>query len=98
MICDSCQRILYFDPATEAAVERPTAPARRRHHPKADAPEAWIYRCDYPEHGAVLISFLSEKGTSSRRGYDFNTGRQIGDILARERDCRLAFPEEFSGD
>ncbi len=98
MICDSCQRILYFDPATEAAVERPTAPARRRHHPKADAPEAWIYRSDYPEHGEVLISFLNEKGTSSRRVYDFNTGRQIGDILAREGDYRLAFPEEFSGD
>ena len=98
VICDSCQRILYFDPATEAPVERASTAARRRHHPKADSPQAWIYRPDYAEHGEVLISFLHSGGTTSRRVYDFNTGRQVGDILLREGDYRLAFPEEFSGD
>ena len=98
VICDSCQRILYFDPTTEAPVERPTAAVRRRHHPKADSPQAWLYRPDYPEHGEVLVSLLYAKGSTSRRVYDFNTGRQMGDILIREGDYRLAFPEDFSGD
>jgi predicted nucleic acid-binding Zn-ribbon protein len=98
VICDSCQRILYFDPASEVPVERPTGPTRRRHHPKADSPQAWLYRPDYPEHGEVLVSLIHANGSSSRRVYDFNTGRQIGDILIREGDYRLAFPEEFSGD
>jgi predicted nucleic acid-binding Zn-ribbon protein len=98
VICDSCQRILYFDPATEIVVERPSGPVRRRHHPKADAPQAWIYRSDYEGQGEALISLLNEKGSSSRRVYDFNTGRQLGDTLNREGDYRLAFPEAFSGD
>ena len=98
VICDSCQRILYFDPASEKAVERPSVPTRRRHHPKADAPEAWIYLPDYDGQGEALIGFLNAKGSSSRRVYDFNTGRQLGDILIREGDYRLAFPESFSGD
>jgi predicted nucleic acid-binding Zn-ribbon protein len=98
VICDSCQRILYFDPTTEVPAERPTTAARKRHHPKADSPQAWLYRADYPEHGEVLVSLTYAAGSSTRRVYDFNTGRQIGDILSREGDYRLAFPEEFSGD
>jgi uncharacterized protein len=98
VICDSCQRILYFDPTTEAPAERPATTARRRHHPKSDSPQAWLYRPDYPEHGEVLVSLLQASGSTSRRIYDFNTGRQIGDIIIREGDYRLAFPEEFSGD
>jgi hypothetical protein len=98
VICDSCQRILYFDPASEVAVERPAGPVRRRHRPKADSPQAWLYRPDYAEHGEVLISLLYANSSSSRRVYDFNTGRLIGDILMREGDYRLAFPEEFTGD
>ena len=98
VICESCQRILYFDPTTEAPVERAAVQARRRHHPKADSPQAWLYRPDYPEHGEVLVSLLHANGATSRRVYDFNTGRQVGDILIREGDYRLAFPEEFSGE
>lgn len=98
VICESCQRILYFDPTTEAPVERVAVQARRRHHPKADSPQAWLYRPDYPEHGEVLVSLLHAGSATSRRVYDFNTGRQVGDILIREGDYRLAFPEDFSGE
>jgi len=98
IICDSCQRILYFDPASEVVVEKVSVAPRRRHHPKADAPRAWVYRSDYGDHGEVLLIFVNEKGNSTRRIYDFNTGRQVGDILQREGDYRLAFPEDFSGD
>lgn len=98
VICDSCQRILYFDPASEATVERPVTTTRRRHHPKADAAQAWFYRHEYGEHGEVLLVFMNSQGNSTRRIYDFNTGRQIGDILEREGEYRLAFPEDISGD
>jgi predicted nucleic acid-binding Zn-ribbon protein len=98
VICDSCQRILYFNPANEVQVEQPSAPARRRARPKPDAPQAWFYRPDYGEHGEVLLGFLNHGGQSSRRLYDFSTGRQIGDILIREGDYHLAFPEDLSGD
>jgi predicted nucleic acid-binding Zn-ribbon protein len=98
MICDSCQRILFFDPASEVAVEKPVATARRRHRPKADSAQAWFYRHDYGEHGEVLLVFVNDQGHSTRRIYDFATGRQIGDILEREGEYRLAFPEDISGD
>jgi predicted nucleic acid-binding Zn-ribbon protein len=97
VICDSCQRILYFDPATEVVVEKPTVPPRRRSRPKSDSPQAWFYRPDYGEHGEVLLGFINANGSASRRVYDFNTGRQIGDILIREGDYHLAFPEDLSG-
>ncbi len=99
IICDSCQRILYFDPSTEAAVEKAVVQSpKRRHRPKADATQAWIYRNDYPEHGEVLLALTNEGGSSTRRVYDFNTGRQIGDVLQREGEYRLAFPEDLAGE
>jgi predicted nucleic acid-binding Zn-ribbon protein len=98
IICDSCQRILYFDPASEVVAEKPVVAARRRHHPKADSAEAWFYRHEYGEHGEVLLVFVNSQGHSTRRIYDFNTGRQIGDILEREGEYRLAFPEDITGD
>src|SRR6266571_2222780 len=35
--CDSCQRILYFNPANEASIERTNMTRKRRSRPKADA-------------------------------------------------------------
>jgi uncharacterized protein len=98
VICDSCQRILYSDPATLVAVEKPTTPVRRRPRPKADAPQGWYYRAEYGEHGEVLLGFSNANGEATRRIYDFSTGRQIGDIVIREGDYHRAFPEDLSGD
>src|SRR5215469_725004 len=47
VVCDSCQRILYFDPTIELPAERAAGPVRRRHRPRSDAPHAWLYRPDY---------------------------------------------------
>lgn len=97
LMCESCQRVLYFDPAHEVPAEPSTAPHhRRRARPKADAPQAWFYRSEYGGHGEVLLGFINDSDTSSRRVYDFNTGRQIGDILIREGKYLLAFPEDLS--
>src|SRR5437660_1122366 len=40
VICDSCQRILYFDPAAEVIAEKVVAPSRRRARRKPDADQA----------------------------------------------------------
>jgi hypothetical protein len=96
IICDSCQRILYFNPAHELAdTERASMPTKRRARPKTDAPQAWFYRPDFGEHGEVLLVFTTNAGSSSRRIYEMHTGRQVGDILVREGSYRLAFPEDL---
>jgi len=94
--CDSCQRILYHDPAHEKPVEPVVTHKRRRPHPKFEASQAWYYRPNFEEHGEVLLSFINDHGRSRRRVFDLATGREIGDILEREGEYRLAFPEDLS--
>jgi predicted nucleic acid-binding Zn-ribbon protein len=91
IVCESCQRILYFDPANELKSEPvgSTVHARKRARPKSDAPQAWFYRPDYGEEGEVLIVFINSGGNSTRRVYEMHSGRQIGDILTREGSYRL---------
>src|SRR5499427_4100132 len=98
VVCDSCQRILYFDPSKEEKAEPVVAPAhsRKRARPKADAPQALFYRPDYGEEGEVLLVFTNDGGTSTRRIYEMHTGRQLGDVLTREGNYRLGFPEDFT--
>jgi hypothetical protein len=99
IVCDSCQRVLYFDPASETVQEQEAAAARahqrKRPRPKSDASQAWFYRPDYGDDGEVLLVFTNSGGSASRRIFDMHTGRQIGDILVREGSYRLAFPEDF---
>jgi uncharacterized protein len=93
--CDSCQRVLYFNPANEVVAERAPQPPRRRPRPKSDAPQAWFYRPDYGHEGEVFLVFTNANDGSSRRIYDLHTGRQIGDTLIREGEYHLAFPEDL---
>jgi len=97
VICDSCQRILYFDPKNELVDKVPGAHRPRRHHPKIDAPQAWYYRENYGDAGEVYLALTNSGGQSSRRVYEMHTGRQIGDILIREGNYRQAFPEDITG-
>ncbi len=95
IVCDSCQRILYFNPADELADQKVTRP--RRHHPKIDAPQAWYYRAEFADAGEVYLCLTSAHGQATRRVYDVHTGRLLGDILIREGDYRQAFPEDITG-
>jgi predicted nucleic acid-binding Zn-ribbon protein len=97
VICDSCQRILYFNPANEMQALEPEHKRSRRHHPKIDAPQAWYYRQEYAADGEVLLCLTNAGGQASRRVFDMGTGRLIGDILIREGDFRHAFPEDITG-
>jgi len=96
VVCDSCQRILYFNPKEELA-ERETVHRPKRHHPKIDAPQAWYYRPEFAADGEVFLCLTNAHGQASRRVYDVHTGRLLGDILIREGDFRQAFPEDITG-
>ena len=96
VVCDSCQRILYFNPKEEL-VERETVHRPKRHHPKIDAPQAWYYRPEFAADGEVFLCLTNAHGQASRRVYDVHTGRLLGDILIREGDFRQAFPEDITG-
>jgi len=97
IVCDSCQRILYFNPAEELVDQKPGVHRPKRHHPKIDAPQAWYYRPEWGDAGEVYICLNNEKGQSSRRVYEIHTGRLLGDILTREGEYRQAFPEDITG-
>jgi predicted nucleic acid-binding Zn-ribbon protein len=97
IVCDSCQRVLYFNPAHELSAQAPEASRPRRHHPKIDAPQAWFYRADFADTGEVYLCLANSQGQASRRVYEIHTGRLFGDILIREGNYRQAFPEDISG-
>jgi len=98
MICESCSRIYYYNPANEVKPEQEvvTVTGRKRPRPKADAPQAWFYRPDYGEEGEVLLVFTNSGGSSTRRIYEMHTGRQVGGVLQREGPYRQAFPEDLT--
>jgi len=97
IICDSCQRILYFNAADELADVKPSTTRAKRHHPKIDAAQAWYYRPEFSGIGEVFLSLTNAGGQASRRVYEIHTGRLIGDILIREGNYRQAFPEDITG-
>src|SRR6201993_784409 len=97
VVCDSCQRILYFNPAEELVDQKPGIHRPKRHHPKIDAPQAWYYKAEFAGDGEVYLCLTNARGQASRRVYDVHTGRLLGDILIREGDYRQAFPEDITG-
>jgi multidrug efflux pump subunit AcrA (membrane-fusion protein) len=95
--CESCQRILYFNPENEATIERTNFTTKRRARPKVDSQQAWFYHPACGQAGEVFLAFVNAATSSSRRVYEMHTGRQVGDILTREGSFRLAFPEDLTG-
>jgi predicted nucleic acid-binding Zn-ribbon protein len=95
VICESCQRILYFDPATGVAVERPSLTAKRRARPKTHVDKVWFYRADYDQLGEVFFAFANADGSASRRVYDAHTGRKIGDTQSLPGDFSAAFADDI---
>src|SRR5256714_8066820 len=91
--CDSCQRILIYDPSKEVPVEPQTErTGKRRAHPKIDASLAWFYRNEYLDIGEVFLSFVNSSGSAARRIFDAARGRQLGATPIREGGYRQGFP------
>jgi predicted nucleic acid-binding Zn-ribbon protein len=95
--CESCQRILYFNPENEATIERTNYTTKRRARPKLDSQQAWFYHPTYADVGEAFLAFVNGSTTSTRRVYEMHTGRQQGNIIEREGSFRLAFPEDMNG-
>jgi predicted nucleic acid-binding Zn-ribbon protein len=95
VICDSCQRVLYYDASKDAAPQ--AAVMKRRAHPKIDASQAWFYRENFGGYGEVFLALINDGDGSFRRVYDVTAGRRVGDVLMREGAYRLAFPEDIEG-
>jgi predicted nucleic acid-binding Zn-ribbon protein len=95
VVCESCQRILYFDPATEIAVQKPSLSAKKRARPKVHVSRAWFYRSDFDEAGEVFIAVANAEARSSCRVYDAHSGRKIGLTRNREGDFINAFAYEI---
>ena len=98
VFCESCQRILYYDPANDEVADPVVVARRRRAHPKFESSQAWYYRPSFEDHGEVFLVYINNKGDSSRHVYDSSSGRGVGDVLVREGEYRLAFPEDFGDD
>jgi predicted nucleic acid-binding Zn-ribbon protein len=98
VVCESCQRILYYDPAHDEEPDPVVVARRRRAHPKFESSQAWYYRPSFEDHGEVFLVYINSKGMSSRHVYDGSSGRGVGDILVREGEYRLGFPEDFTDD
>src|SRR5579863_5029982 len=98
VFCESCQRILYYDPANDEVVDPAVTARRRRAHPKFESSQAWYFRPNFEDHGEVFVVYINNKGDSSRHVYDSSSGRGVGDILVREGEYRLAFPEDLTDD
>ena len=95
IVCESCQRVLYFDPATGVAEERPSLTAKRRVRPKTHVDKAWFYRAEYAEVGEVFFAFLNANGNATRRVYDAQTGRMVGGIAQLAGDFSAVFAEDI---
>ncbi len=65
--CESCQRILYFNPENEATIERTNFTAERRARPKVDSQQAWFYQPSFGEIGEAFLAFVNSATTSARR-------------------------------
>lgn len=91
VFCDSCQRVLYFNPEHQPAPQESFF--KKRSH-RFDNSRGWYYVPQYEDAGEVFIFFESGR-ESTRRVYDAHTGRKIGDTVLREGDFSRAFPEIY---
>ncbi len=89
MACDSCQRILYYDPAHEPAPAAEDGKARKIH-----AGSAWLYLSD-SGYGAVFIFMQNADDPCRKRYFDADTGRALDRVEIANTDYKHAFAGEL---
>ncbi len=87
--CDSCQRILYYDPAHE-----PAPAAEEVKHRKIPAGSAWIYLSD-SGYGAVFVFMQNGEDLCRKRYFDADTGRALDQVVVHNNDYKHAFAGEL---
>ncbi|HEV8525141.1 MAG TPA: C4-type zinc ribbon domain-containing protein [Terriglobales bacterium] len=89
--CDSCDRILYYDPAHEPE----EAPLKKKASTRGGPVElGWLYLPE-SEHGPVFLALVNHKGNCSKRVFDATTGRALGKEVRHDPSFRTAFAEEI---
>jgi hypothetical protein len=85
--CDSCQRILYYDPEHEA----PAAEVEKAKHLPAGM--AWYYLSD-SGYGAIFLFMQNLDGSARKRYFDADTGRALDSKTVPHSDYKHAFAGE----
>ncbi len=89
MACDSCQRILYYDPAHEPAPANEEGKQKKIH-----AGSAWIYLSD-SGYGAVFVFMQNAEDHCRKRYFDADTGRGLDRVEVAHTDYKHAFAGEL---
>jgi uncharacterized protein len=84
--CDSCGRILYADPAREAAKG-----------PSKSNEKAWFFLAGAEENTGRFALFANAKGSCSVRVFDALTGRLLEKQVKKKAVFREAFSEMLAG-
>ncbi len=93
--CESCQRILYFDPRREDAAIKPVPAAKKRAKVKIAGGRVWFFRPDLDESGEVFLALANAEMRCSCRVYDAHSGRKVGITRNREGNFVTAFSHEI---
>jgi hypothetical protein len=88
--CDSCDRILYYDPAHAPAetATRKKGPARG-----GRVESGWFYLPE-SDHGPVFVALINHKGSCSKYVFDANSGR----ALEKKIQEGALYKDAFGGD
>ncbi len=98
MACDSCQRIIYYDPANDTPLEqlKAAAAAKQKKRSKAQSDRTWVYRILPDTEEEIFVALFSDSSNTRRRVYDAATGRKMGSTERREGDFKTACPDDLN--
>ena len=89
--CDSCHRILYFDPAHQPPEEPEVTNGRGRRAPQ----KAWYYLPEFRSGPPAFAAMVNGKGNSALRAYHAETGRKLEATDVQPGDFRAAFSQDI---
>ncbi len=89
--CDSCHRILYYDPAHQPPEEPEVTDGRGRRAPQ----KAWYYLPEFRAGPPAFVALVNGKGNSALRAYHAETGRKLEPTDVQPGDFRAAFSQDI---
>ncbi|HUS18498.1 MAG TPA: C4-type zinc ribbon domain-containing protein [Terriglobales bacterium] len=88
VLCESCGRILFYDPSHQAAGAGNRAGS-------ATMERAWRYVAD-PEGAGKFLAFVNSKTTCTMRSFDAATGQALEKIVKKKLTFKEAFATEVA--
>jgi hypothetical protein len=93
LTCDSCNRILYFDPAHEPQPVEPAPGKSRRSRKTMDG--AWYY-LPHADGVPAFAAFLNRRGGAAMWQYDAESGQKMFGPVERDGNFQESFAEEIN--